>query len=400
MNAITADVRSFAVLAARVPALLAAVAEARETAAARGLTYDLTCEVGPVRLERAGVTLGAGNVRDGVLVQVCDVTISGVAPRLPGGWTLAAVVDHRLAEPVVRSVPGVDVPAGVREHGRTCDHCQTQRRRAETFVVADDDGRVQHIGRSCLADFLGHKGLTGDALLTYVTRDWSAEFGGGGGEGRDQYVLLTERVVLLAGASIALHGWTSRKTSQERGTSATSDHVADLLFARGEQAERLHAAIEPALTDALRAEVAAALSWATASTEDSEYARNLRAIARTEAISHRELGLACSLLPAYRRATQPQVEREPLANDWLGTVGQKLTVTVRLRQEPTAHQSQYGTTYRVVFGDAAGNAVVWWASRVPAWVVADADLTVVATVKGHALYRDRKQTVITRAKPA
>jgi hypothetical protein len=37
---------------------------------------------------------------------------------------------------------------------------------------------------------------------------------------------------------------------------------------------------------------------------------------------------------------------------------------------------------------------------VPAWVVADADLTVVATVKGHALYRDRKQTVITRAKPA
>jgi hypothetical protein len=400
MNAITADVRSFAVLAARVPALLAAVAEARETAAARGLTYDLTCEVGPVRLVPEHRVCGGEHPLSGRLVRACDVTISGVAPRLPGGWTLVAVVDHRLAEPVVRAVPGVDVPAGVREHGRTCDHCQTQRRRAETFVVVADDGRVQHIGRSCLSDFLGHRSLTGDALLTYVTRDWSAEFGGGGGEGRDQYVLLTERVVLLAGASIALHGWVSRKTSQERGTAATSDHVADLLFARNEEAERLHAAIEPALTDALRAEVAAALAWARTSTEDSEYERNLSAIALTEAISHRELGLACSLLPAYRRATQPQVEREPRANDWLGTVGTKLTATLRLTQEPTAHQSQYGTTYRVVLADAAGNAVVWWASRVPAWVVADRDLTVVATVKGHALYRDRKQTVITRAKPA
>ncbi len=395
----THSIQSFVVAARRIPALLAAVAEARETAQARGLIYDLTCEVGPVRYAVEHCVWGSEHPLSGRLVRACDVTISGSAPRLPGGWTLAAVVDHRLAEPVVRSVPGVDVPAGVREHGRTCDHCRTNRKRAETFVVVADDGRVQHIGRSCLADFLGHKGLTGDALLTYVTRDWAREFGGeGGGERRDEYVLLTERVVLLAGASITTHGWVSRKVAQERGTAATSEHVADLLFAKGEDAERLYAEIEPAVTDALRAEVAAALDWARTSTEDSEYARNLRAIALTEAISHRELGLACSLLPAYRRATQPQVERAERANEWIGTVGEKLTTTVRMTQSPTAHQSQYGTTYRVVFADAAGNAVVWWASRVPAWVVADADLTVTATVKGHTLWKERKQTIITRAK--
>jgi hypothetical protein len=44
----------------------------------------------------------------------------------------------------------------VRSVDPTCDHCQTNRQRKDTFVVRHEGGEEKLIGRQCLKDFLGH----------------------------------------------------------------------------------------------------------------------------------------------------------------------------------------------------------------------------------------------------
>jgi hypothetical protein len=61
-----------------------------------------------------------------------------------------------------------------------------------------------------------------------------------------------------------------------------------------------------------------------------------------------------------------------------------------------AMQGNYGTSYILGFEDEAGNSVVWFSS-VDIGDVGEV-FTLKATIKGHDVYKGRKQTVITRAK--
>ena len=84
------------------------------------------------------------------------VVLEGEPPAL-GGWTLAAVVDHRGGAPRLRvassAAPALD-PRRFREP--RCDHCRLRRRRVETFVVWHAaTQRLRQVGTGCLRDFLG-----------------------------------------------------------------------------------------------------------------------------------------------------------------------------------------------------------------------------------------------------
>ena len=73
------------------------------------------------------------------------VTVAGEAPKL-AGWAFAAVLEAMTDESgvylgnVLRIVPGFEksIPEAFRSAGNNCDHCHTERRRNETFVLLNE----------------------------------------------------------------------------------------------------------------------------------------------------------------------------------------------------------------------------------------------------------------------
>ena len=139
-----------------------------------------------------------------------EIEIHGEIPKLPGGWTLLAVVNHEEGMPIVKCVPGFELPEGQRDRGALCDHCGTARSRKDTFVLRADDGRVVQVGRNCLADFLGVSAFKPEALLALVAflRDPSAGIGdfeyGDGDYGPRGRMLIDVLAVVVAVPGVTL----------------------------------------------------------------------------------------------------------------------------------------------------------------------------------------------------
>jgi hypothetical protein len=108
------------------------------------------------------------------------VRLLGAAPILNGWRCLATIVPWTEQDGTARgtlyTAPEVtEDPAWLERPGH-CDHCNTNRRRALTFVLAHDDGRVVQVGRTCLNDYLGVDALASwfvwSELREFVNSGW------------------------------------------------------------------------------------------------------------------------------------------------------------------------------------------------------------------------------------
>jgi len=340
-----------------------------------------------------------------------QVEIEGSIPVLPGGWTLVAVVNHAEGLPIVKNVPGHELPAGQRERGTICDHCHTARGRKDTFVVVAEDGRVQQVGRNCLADFLGVSAFSPEALLALVTflgdplggLSMDEEDFGYEGFQRGRVTIDVVEIVTIAGAFIDEYGWTSRARANAEGTGATADQVVRFLFppSRPQPSEiEERTRIRTRFTEALATEARAAIEWARAYEGVEDYPLNLKVIASREVVGYDKLGLTVSLIASYRREQERLRERERKAKSsrFVGEVGKRDILTLKLVAH-RAIEGYYGTTHRCEF-DLEGATLVWWASNDPtygpgAWQIGE-ERRVKATVKKHEEFKGLKTTVVTR----
>lgn len=371
------------------------VEELNRRALKLGLT-PLTVSYGPTYVQE----LESGKGRE-----VVDVTVSGEAPKL-AGWTLVAVLDHDGPETVLSRVPGTDVNLDAYRDARPfCSHCNTTRRRLETFVVIHEDGRLAQVGRDCLADFLGGKSPAAVLFLAGWVREVGAldEEGGlfGGSSAPDAFNPID--FLAAASATIRIDGWLSRGKAYEMGARgrASADLAWELIALRpsNEEQRRWYAAREATAADVELA--TAALAWAQAQdpADASEYLANLGRTARKGWVKAKDAGILASAVPSFTKVREREIAAKnapALLNEWFGTVGvraRKLRLTVL---GVSYHESQFGTTTLVRFADAEGRRAKWWASgsrnfEQGAVVVID------ATVKSHETWKDVRETVLTRA---
>lgn len=101
-------------------------------------------------------------------------------------------------------------------------------------------------------------------------------------------------------------------------------------------------------------------------------------------------------------ADRPRREAEAAARraeevakaEWIGTIGERvdLDLTVAFR---TSFETQFGICHVHSMRDAAGNVVVYKGNRI---AEKGQRITMKATIKEHAVYKDLKQTVVSRPK--
>lgn len=329
------------------------------------------------------------------------VSLHGDPPKL-SGWTFVAVVDH-LSNGTITRYPLADGEIDLkpfRGSEATCDHCQVNRKRHETFIVNHESGSLKRVGRNCLADFLGHSNPS--ALIGHLNL-WAKAFEAlegayAAGCGAGEPVMDLRSFLGYVAREIRLHGWTSRGKAYDTGARATADTASSVYWSRFGDAQ-------PTDEDKIRAQTA--LDWARkltdADVEDNDYLYNLRAVCESDTIRPKRAGLAGSVIVSAERALGLNQAAPIRSNLHRGTVGKRETegLTLTGTQEINGF---YGVSTLHRFEDAAGNLIVWFASN--PYIVPDGPekrlievgetLDLSFTVKGHDEFKGRKQTKVNR----
>jgi len=355
-------------------------------------------------LRRYKKVVGQNAIGDDIVRELADVVINGDAPRI-NGWELVAKLTPMEGGNLVQSAEGIEIDPKYRTIGMKCDHCGTNRRRNDVFVIRKgDEERV--IGRNCLADFLRTNNL--DSLIYWAdaVQDFLGALEDCESAGRRE--VATPIVAWLRTSSVCVRklGWLGKGTAAEQGRegSATADIVTYLEWTPHNDSKveycrknDLH------VTDYDRELVDKALEWIRASEDEGDYMYNLRLACRAEYVTAKTSGLATSLIIAYQKALEKEAKREEYRAKagervWLGNIKERLRGLEVKVLGLRSYDSDWGVTTLVRFADKDENSIIWWASgdRSEEFEVGGT-YKVDATVKKHDDHDTYgKQTVVNR----
>lgn len=344
-------------------------------------------------------------------LDMVEIEVTGERPVI-AGWRFAAVIEATEAGNLLRKHPDHvgDLPVRFRACTSECEHCQTNRRRAETFIVEELHDGVTHkaaryvqVGRSCLGDFTGHA----DPAVWLACYQWLREIvtfdgwdDGLGGYGMSAPAIGTVSFLLCVATHSRLYGYVSASMARDLDLAATGSEVMRLLTSTQREVMQAARALSEAVTDADRSIVERALAWlASPEAGSSEYIHNLRIHAGCDLVRPRGENMLASLLASYRKYIGETVAR-PRAqklNEYLPGLAIKDRVDgllVTLVREG-GYETDYGWTSVYTFEDADGRAVKWRTSlrlEVEIWT----RLVLSGSVKALGEYRGRRETELTR----
>jgi hypothetical protein len=335
--------------------------------------------------------------------EMVNVDVVGESPVLKG-WKLVGVVERIEEENMVRCVPGETVPSEYRFTDTHCDHCKTDRRRKEVFVLRHVDGRHVQVGRQCIADFLGHVSV--EAMIARAEWEISAasELRDACGEnyGRAEKIIPLDLFVTTTAIVIRRLGWVSRKMAEEALTETlTTAHLVWQVLTSNDKFTKELVESNELYVEPRDEELAAkSMAWAAnLPTDEGDYLYNLGVACRCASVTYRTRGVVASVIAAYNKHVERVLESEkktPCVH--VGTVGKREEFAVSVKKM-SYFDSQYGVKTLVRF-ETAGNVLIWWASGDTDWLHEGDELKIVGTVAKHDDYKGTPQTVLKRVRKA
>lgn len=365
-----------------------------------------------------------GSMRwSGRYIKMFEVELVGDPPKI-NGWEFIAALTHSPAGNIIRQTPlairqGLEIDKKYRNTASNCDHCQTNRKRHNTFVVRSiETGEVKQVGSSCLIDFLGHSNpevyFHHDKMLGEIDDLMKLDWDQPPGDFKDFPINL--KIYLWHVSQFILdEGFLSRSKAWAEGIEqycCTADRAFENMFPPKIMP---HDYKPKEITGEAKELTCKVIEWGKGlSTRDDkdDYLHNLSVCFANEAISHKELGLAASAVPAYRREIEKKVKDEAerkttKPSEYFGEIKKRDDFILTLQMVRT-WENNYGTTWFHKFVDPDGNVAIWYGSlplELDDPVNGDIrsvreteTVKVKATVKGHEQYQGTKQTVITRVK--
>lgn len=298
----------------------------------------------------------------------------------------------------------------------SCDYCKTNRKRNKTYLVVNQEiGEWKQLGKECLKLFV--TGIDVDAIATFESFIKEAEDAASLG---DEFFYNRRFKFVKVADALAL----ACAVYRERGYLATRDAVgnsndlcnknivqrkltqqygcdSDFLNISSSVRSEIDEITVKTNTAIAKEDVEVAVEMVKRF-PDEPYYNNLKVIVENEYIPLNKLGLLVSIPKAidrYEEEKRRQEEKEKLAaeSNYLGSVGEKISVNFVSGREVACCETQFGLLHIYEFKDANGNAVVWKSNS-------SKDIpesgTVTGTVKAHEEYNGIKQTIILRAKIA
>jgi uncharacterized protein (DUF2147 family) len=355
--------------------------------------------------------------------RVHTIEVTGERPQI-SGWTFIAALRHFGEDgTIVAGLPGYEIPERYRNAGSDCDHCGHRRQRNDTYLLQNEAGEIKQVGSTCLVDFLGHPDPHTVARMCEWLREIEVACGdeeSWGMRGGDNLFDLRWYLGWVALAT-RCYGWVSRKRarelSDERGYSVSSTSQSawflEGLTSRGggmsesERRKELDKFVrqfgfQPVPSEEDRALAEDAVEWALALEEReaslNEYEHNLLVVARMGITNWKVMGLAASLIAAYKKAMDLIEERTRTArpvSQHVGTVGKREVFTVTVRKVIPL-SSDFGPSIGLhIMETPEGNRLKWFATSAKD-LEEGKTYVVKATVKEHGEYKGNLETVVNR----
>jgi hypothetical protein len=313
--------------------------------------------------------------------------VSAAAPKVNGFTVIAKIEEDATIGRMINSVPGFEGDLTQYREGKLhCDHCCKPRKRKVHYIVENEAGERRVIGKTCLVDYVGSENVEARLKLwQWISEADGESWGCGGG----QAALKLRAVIRWAAASTIKLGY--RKTDNVNGS--TRNDVSLAMTGAG----KIAVAVREDLRQVENAgdEADAAIDWAANLDGDElngEYMWNLHRIAKSDYVTSKTFGIACSLYQAYLRAmdrvkkfeaAKQEAAKQTCFDGIEGTryKGQQFKVS-RVR----GIDGYYGESTLVCFvNEATGEHLTWFASGYKSdWFDAEGDTVVIDfTVKGH-----------------
>lgn len=323
------------------------------------------------------------------LHEVFDLTIESEEIK-KDGYKVLAKVEHMKGGNVVSLISGEETKLEWTLMKPYCQHCNSNHGLKVTFIVGGH-GEEKQIGRTCLREYCGidpqEIGIWNE--LNCIVEDADVD--------HDRTPMDTDYTALSI-IDVLAHAIDTIKDqgyikSEERDSNKAM--IADKIRTNARPTEK---ALEKA--EAL-AKGIASMDRIVAFNFGLDKAWTLVNSGYCKA-SH--LGFVAYAPIAYdnylkkmaqEAERKAQKENEAKASDYIGTVGDRITVDLRECKLLTSWENQYGYTYLYKMVDTEGNVLIWFASRV---IGQDNVKRITATVKDHNERESVKQTIVTRCK--
>lgn len=283
--------------------------------------------------------------------------VHGERPALAGGWQVVASVEHFATGNIVSVAPyaRASAPTDLLHAPATCDHCGHNRARKWTIVIRSADGTQHRVGKSCLRDFTGHDLPAVWEVFDADLGEWSDDDVASGGS----IYSLTE-IVALSYASIDTHGWVgSTDELGNRVEGVTTRKRVDSALRPIDADDRIVTTAEH------YARAVRAIEWVSATTDESGYLANLRAVVLAGVTDSKRMGLLVSLARAYDKHlehAERKAERERERANEVRVPCPIGRVTIIGKVVSTdAKDTDYGTRYVMTVRDDRGFTV--WGSQ-------------------------------------
>lgn len=286
-----------------------------------------------------------------------------------------------------------------REAPISCQHCNQKRFRKGSWVVVKDGKQIQ-IGDTCVSLYFGinvesilktsysvHSILDSDEYGSSAQRNYFGEF--------------INHVVFLTSTK----GFCTKKAADENGGVSTSaiahkfcgECLSNSPYDR-QEFDEFHADFaawrEKNYVGQNLAEVV--LDWWMEKETPTEFEHNCKVSILAQDLRFQGLVAYATKMwyDAQRAALAPKVTAEKNESNWLGEVGEKLTLNLTVTNVRII-PGGYGDTTMITFMDDKGNVVLWYASSNPS-VQVNEKVQIKGTVKKLDEFKGTKQTVLTR----
>ena len=327
-----------------------------------------------------------------------QVEASGIA-RV-NGWEFVATIEHNNPMNVIRAFrTEYEIPERYYTSAPICEHCNSKRNRKDTYLIRNTEtGEFKQVGKSCLKDFTN--GLSAEAVVQYIS--WFDELIKGETPSGSSFPVYykVETVVQLAVEAVNLYGYQKAVSPYEEGyyRQSTKEVVIDMLS--GGRYEKVHEDKGFNTNREGNVEKAAEVLRFVASMEtEFGYVSNLKTLCSGEYCQSRDLGIVVSAVACYNREMarkeKQEIEKKKAAkSSWVGTVGERVTLTSAEAKLLTSWDTMYGVTFMYQFTDEAGNVYIWKTGN----IIKETRVSLKGTVKAHGEFNGIKQTELTRCR--
>ena len=332
-------------------------------------------------------------------------------------WKFVGTIAHEEAGNIIRQLnTQFLVPTKYYTSKPTCDHCKTQRRRKDTYLIINEvTGEWKQVGKTCLNEFTN--GMNAEDVASYISLFNSLIQGASPSSGSSfkQYHSVAQ-VLSYAFETVKYFGYQRATEWEARPTRSRCMDYADLCNGRSRymsngQIRALQKEMDSVGFDgdsATNQKLAwDAIQWALNNEDESNsYLHNLKVICSSEYTESRNLGMLISLAATYNRVLgtleekkkqESEQEIEVKVSEFLGAEKDKVLVTLVSGRCLYSNDTIYGTMYMYKFVDDQGNVIMWSTGN-----AVDLDniegATISGSIKKLETYHGVKQTWLTRCK--